>query len=68
MSSIDTAKKAANWQHPNTRAGCVNCKHGSVQADNGMFCGPSWRCARHGFFTHKHAICNDWADAVGVRS
>lgn len=67
MSGIDNAKQAIGWKHPNGRAGCGNCKH--VQADppvNVTFKPVNW-CGKGGFYTPRHAICNDWTDAVGVR-
>lgn len=58
MSTIDNAKQAAHWQHPNERDGCQNCKHGYQEADRGGFCPPSWRCGLHSFYTKPFAICD----------
>lgn len=62
MSSIDNAKKCAGWQHPNVRRGCINCMHGYQEAAGAGFCPPSWRCGLGGFFTHRHAICDQWQE------
>lgn len=62
MSTIENAKKLVNWQHPNRRRGCHLCKHGYQEVDRGGLCSPSWRCGLHGFYTHRHAICDDWSE------
>lgn len=67
MSSIDNAKKGMSWKHPNERAGCSNCKHVAVESPSPGFINPNLRCVPGGFYTLARAICNNWADAVGVR-
>jgi hypothetical protein len=68
MSSIDNARRAAGWKHPNERASCKNCKHGEQTDTGNGFCSPMIRCTRHGFYSKLFAICNDWKDVVGVRA
>ncbi|MDT3707454.1 MAG: hypothetical protein ROZ09_11550 [Thiobacillus sp.] len=65
--SIEDAKRSAGWQHPNSRRGCLSCRHGYQEAHGVGFCPPSWRCSQHGWFTHRHAICDAWAERKGVR-
>lgn len=68
MSGIDNAKQGMGWKHPNERAGCGNCKFAqAAQAVVGVSFKPAPRCGKGGFITPRFAICNDWADAVGVR-
>lgn len=62
MSGIANAKKCASWQPPNARRGCLNCRHGYQESAGAGFCPPSWRCRKHGFFTLRFAICDQWAE------
>jgi hypothetical protein len=64
MSGIDNAKQAMGWKAPAERACCENCKH--VRQVNPSV-HPTVLCGKAGFYTKRNAICNDWADAVGVR-
>ncbi len=59
MSTIENAKKAMDWTHPNDRQSCGNCAH--VVVDDALrFSRPALRCKPGGFFTHRHAICGDY--------
>jgi hypothetical protein len=67
MSGLDNAKNGMGWKHPNERAGCGNCKYVKVDPPINVTFKPVTWCGKGGFFTPRHAICDDWADAVGVR-
>ena len=67
MSGIDNAKQVMGWKAPAQRAGCGNCKHADAQLHELAKFSATWLCGKGGFFTQRHAICDDWADAVGVR-
>lgn len=65
MSSIYNVKTAVQWRHPNDRNGCLNCQHGQhgqhghAVPQGAGFC---WNCGKHGFYTHRHAICKAWEE------
>lgn len=68
MSGIDNAKKAMGWKAPGERASCENCKLVQVVSPKVTPSPhPSLICGKGGFYTRRNAICNDWADPVGVR-
>jgi hypothetical protein len=56
MSTIDNAKKAMGWMHPNQRQSCGNCQHVVVSESHRM----ELRCKPGGFFTPRYAICDDY--------
>lgn len=60
MSSIETAKRCAGWQHPYDRNACRNCAHGKTINLTGDIGKIEWRCARHGFYTTALAVCTGW--------
>lgn len=64
MSGIDNVKQAMGWKAPAERACCENCKHVQKVTPSRI---ASVLCGKGGFYTRANAICNDWADAVGVR-
>jgi hypothetical protein len=67
MSSIDNAKTAMGWKAPAERANCANCKHAEIVNADPVYRTPSVICGKAGFYTKPYAICDSWADPVGVR-
>lgn len=67
MSDIDNAKRVMGWKAPTERAGCGNCKRVEFAQNDLAKFSATWRCGKGGFFTQRHAICDNWVDAVGVR-
>lgn len=65
MSGIANAKQSMRWKAPSERAGCGNCKFAPVARDT-FKADPRW-CVKGGFLTNPNAICDHWADAIGVR-
>lgn len=64
MSSIENAKRAMDWMHPNQRQSCGNCAHVKVEASSRNNIIAIFRCARGGFLTPRHAICGEYEPAV----
>ncbi|MDT3707455.1 MAG: hypothetical protein ROZ09_11555 [Thiobacillus sp.] len=67
MSGIDNAKKGMGWKAQNERAACRNCKRAEFEKPISVDRAPSLRCTPGGFYTQPYAICDQWADWVGVR-
>ncbi len=68
MSGIANIKQGIGWMAPSKRACCRNCAHVAIEhMGHEVYKSNNVRCGKHAFYTSIYAICNDWADAVGVR-
>lgn len=60
MSTINVAKRAANWQHPAERNACSNCGHVRREPHPKDIGKAQWVCKKLGIFTLAFGLCKHW--------
>lgn len=63
MSTIENAKRAMGWKHPNQRERCATCSRSNASANSHLL-REQIRCNKGGFITTSFSVCNEWKERL----